>query len=125
MKQVTFNEFKKIQSQQNYQYLSVVEQNGQVLIPFNSNRTTAAARLEQIEKRLSNNPMLEDGVYIIKGKNSPSKSVKTDDFAIIIGKPKNISLSEQPLPKIVESVKPEFLSYEAALALNVENQRRI
>jgi len=119
MKQITVKEFKDIQGRQNYKYLALFDQSGGQIIPFNSNRVTSADRMREIETRLLSQG-LKDGFYLVKCKNTTVKTVQSDDYLIIKGKPE--TLSEQTPVKIVESISPNLLTYESALSLNVEVQ---
>jgi hypothetical protein len=123
MKVYTIDQFKQIQNNQNYKYIGLFNQQGQPLIPFNSNKTTTAQRLREIETRLMSEA-IPDGYYYVKCKNSVYKTTPSDDYAILKGE----KLSEQTpqvTPLIVEKpiFQPEVLTYEGALKLQIELER--
>jgi hypothetical protein len=97
-----------------------MDQHGTKIEPFNKVGTDPKKRLEEIEKRLSNE-ITPDGTYIIcckyttKGKpdnyyvRKGSEQGKQDQQPVII---------QQPAAK-----GPEVITYEAALKMQVENER--
>ena len=120
MKVFTIDQIKQIQNEQNYKYIGLFNQMGQALIPINSNKTTPAQRMREIETRLLSEA-LPDGYYFIKCKNSTVKNAQTDDYAIMKGE----KLSEAAPIQIVEKpvFQPEVLTYEGALKLQIELER--
>ena len=125
MKIYTIEQFKTIQQNQNYKYIGLFNQQGQGLIPFNTNKTTPAQRLREIETRLMSEA-LPDGYYFIKCKNSVYKSTPSDDYAIFKGQQLSENKTQVIAPvQIVEkpAFQPEVLTYEGALKLQVELEK--
>jgi hypothetical protein len=122
MKVYTIDQFKQIQANQNYKYIGLFNQQGQALIPFNTNKTSPGERLREIEIRLLSEA-LPDGYYFIKCKNTVYVKTPSDDYAIKKGE----QLSENTMApiQIIEKpvFQPEVLSYEGALKLQVELER--
>jgi hypothetical protein len=121
MKNYTFRQIQEIQKKQNYKHLGLFDQSGQPVINFNSPGKSPESRLKEIETRL-NSEALPDGNYFVKGKNSPTKNVYTDDYLIIKGKAEQLAETMQPASK-VENFSPAVLSYDNALKMQVENER--
>lgn len=131
MKSYTINQIRDIQKKQKYLYIGMQDEEGNTIVPFSTNKTTPATRLNTIETRLAS-PGLPDGEYYVVCKNSVLKTVPPDKYLIIKGKPTkqlqenapaaaatSIPIKEDPAdPKAVN-----FLSYEAALELRVLNEK--
>ena len=123
MKVYSIDQFKDIQNQQQYKYIGLFNAQGQTIIPINTNKTTTATRLREIETRILSEA-LPDGYYFIKCKNTVTK-VPTDDYAILKGN----KLSEDQAPitpvQVIEKpvFQPEVLTYEGALKLQVNLER--
>jgi hypothetical protein len=125
MKIYTIEQFKSIQENQKYKYIGLFNQQGQGLIPFNTNKTTPAQRLREIETRLTSEA-LPDGYYFIKCKNSVYKATPSDDYAILKGEQLSENKTQVIAPvQIVEkqAFQPEVLTYDGALKLQVELER--
>lgn len=109
----------EIQEEQKYKYIGLYDQNGEKVIPFNSNATSANERLKEIETRLLSEG-LKDGFYNVCCKNA-LKGGAADNYCIKKGE----NLSEQAnvnIP-IVQQLPPDLLSYSQALKLNVDVAR--
>lgn len=109
----------EIQEEQKYKYIGLYDQNGEKVIPFNSNATNANDRLKEIETRLLSEG-LKDGFYNVCCKNA-LKGGTADNYCIKKGE----NLSEQAnvnIP-IVQQLPPDLLSYAQALKLNVDVER--
>ena len=124
MKVYTIDEFKTIQNNQNYKYIGLFNQQGQTLVPFNSNKQTPGQRLREIETRLMSEA-LPDGYYFIKCKNTVYTKTPSDDYAILKGNKLSEPGTEVPTVQIIEkpSFQPEVLSYSGALKLQVDLER--
>jgi hypothetical protein len=123
MKVYSIDQFKGIQDQQNYKYIGLFNAQGQTIIPINTNKTTTAQRLREIETRILSEA-LPDGYYFIKCKNTVTK-VPTDDYAILKG---NKLSEDQPSITPVQVIEkpvfqPEVLTYEGALKLQINLER--
>ena len=105
MKVYTIDEFKQIQNNQNYKYIGLFNQQGQPLVPFNSNKQTPGQRLREIETRLMSEA-LPDGYYFIKCKNTVYTKTPSDDYAILKGNKLSEPGTEMPTVQIIE--KPTF-----------------
>jgi hypothetical protein len=123
MKIYTIDQFKTIQNNQNYKYIGLFNQQGQALIPFNSNKQTPGQRLREIETRLMSEA-LPDGYYFIKCKNTVYTKTPSDDYAIKKGDQLSESVEVAPV-QIIEkpAFQPEVLSYSGALKLQVDLER--
>jgi len=124
MKVYTIDQFKTIQNNQNYKYIGLFNQQGQPLIPFNSNKQTPAQRLREIETRLTSEA-LPDGYYFIKCKNTVYTKTPSDDYAILKGDQLSETVQEVAPVQIIEKpvFQPEVLSYSGALKLQVDLER--
>jgi len=121
MKNYLIAEIAEIQAKQKYKHVALFDQTGNAIVKFNTNAIDPGKRLSEIQTRL-NSDALPDGLYIFKGKNSPSRNVYTDDYCIIKGE---ISKTEQskPVANQVSNFSPDVLSYQSALTMQVENER--
>jgi hypothetical protein len=119
MKNYLIAEIAEIQKKQHYKHVALFDQSGNPIVKFNTNAIDPGKRLTEILTRL-NSDALPDGLYIFKGKNSPSKNVYTDDYVILKGK-----ATTEPMPPVLSqtSFSPDVLSYESALKMQVENER--
>lgn len=124
MKVYTIDQFKTIQNNQNYKYIGLFNQQGQALVPFNSNKQTPAQRLREIETRLLSEA-LPDGYYFIKCKNTVYTKTPSDDYAIMKGEQLSEPGQEIAPIQIIEKpvFQPEVLSYSGALKLQVDLER--
>jgi len=124
MKVYTIDQFKQIQANQNYKYIGLFNQQGQPLIPFNSNKLSASERLREIETRLLSEA-LPDGYYFIKCKNTVYVKTPSDDYAIRKGEQLSENAQTVAPVQIIEKpvFQPEVLSYQGALKLQVEVER--
>jgi len=121
MKVYTLDEFNTLPLADQYQYFSLCDQGGGVIIPFNSNKVSGSTRLREIEKRLLS-AGCRNGYYLIKGKNSPVRNAMSDDFTLYKGEKlaENATPAAPPAPV---AYSPEVLSYESALKLQVEVEK--
>jgi hypothetical protein len=115
MKQFTINEIKQIQIEQGYKYVGLFDNNGNKVIPFNSNASTATARIKEIETRLSS-AGLPDGFYNVSCKNA-LKGGSADNYLIKKGENEILEVKTE---KIEVAPAVDLLSYASALKLNVE-----
>lgn len=116
MNNYSLDEITEIINNQGYKYVSLTDQFGKELIPFNS-RNSVAERLEEIKLRF-NSPALKNGLYLVKAKNSVQKTAAVDDFPILKGTVENLS---EPKKEIViqQNISPEILTYQEALKMQV------
>lgn len=112
-------DLKGIQARQTYKYVCLTDQSNKVIIPFNTNKIPISDRLNEIETRLQSQG-LKDGYYMVKFKNSTSKTVSTDDYMIYKGESLECAPDPQPIQIEKQSFSPEVLTYDQALKLNVE-----
>lgn len=112
-------DLKGIQAKQAYKYVCLTDQSNKIIIPFNTNKIPISERIHEIETRLQSQG-LKDGYYMVKFKNTTSKTVSTDDYMIYKGE--SLEFAPDPQPVIIEkqSFSPEVLTYDQALKLNVE-----
>lgn len=116
-------DLKGIQSKQSYKYVCLTDQSNKSIIPFNTNKIPVSNRLEEIETRLQSQG-LKDGYYVVKFKNTTSKTVSTDDYMIYKGDQVQPMAEPTPIqyaPPVQYS--PEVLTYDEALKLNIELAR--
>lgn len=109
----------EIQEEQKYKYIGLYDQNGEKVIPFNSNATSANERLKEIETRLLSEG-LKDGFYNVCCKNA-LKGGAADNYCIKKGE--NLSENTTANIPIVQQLPPDLLSYSQALKLNVDVER--
>ena len=109
----------EIQEEQKYKYIGLYDQNGEKVIPFNSNATSANERLKEIETRLLSEG-LKDGFYNVCCKNA-LKGGAADNYCIKKGE--NLSENTTANIPIVQTLPPDLLSYAQALKLNVDVER--
>jgi hypothetical protein len=114
----TYNDFLKVHKEVKYKFVSLQDQNGQKIVPYNQNGKDPAIKLQEIERRLK---APGSGTYVICAKMSVKG--KEDHYLITNGD----QLSE-PAPVIIHQSAPpvnnaEVLTYESALNLRVENER--
>jgi hypothetical protein len=122
MKTFSISDLRNIQASQGYKYIGLFDQSGRIIINFNSNVNTSANRLNEIEKRLISDG-LPDGYYIVKCKNTTSKTVATDDYTFYKG---SAEPTTQPAVLPIQNLPPvtaEVLTYESALKMQVELER--
>ena len=126
MKIYTVKEISEIMAEQGYKYVSLWDQGGAQIIPFNPHKMTGSARLREIETRLLSKA-LKDGYYFIKCKNAIQNKV-SDDYMVYKGE----SLSEPgvnspaPPPILIQEkpvFQPEVLTYDGALKLQIDLER--
>lgn len=112
-----------IQSKQSYKYVCLTDQSGsKSIIPFNTNKIPVSDRLEEIQRRLKGQG-LKDGYYLVKFKNSTSKTVSTDDYMIYKGEAPQPMAEPAPIIMQAPQYSPEVLTYDEALKLNIELAR--
>lgn len=119
-------EINEILVEQGYKYVSLWDQTGLQIIPFNPHKMTAAARMREIETRLMSKA-LPDGYYIIKCKNAIQNKV-SDDYMVYKGEKLSDSGDMQPVaaPILIQEkpvFQPEVLTYDGALKLQIDLER--
>lgn len=119
MKEFLIKDIFDIQTEQNYKYIGLFDQQGNKVIPFNSNATSANSRLKEIETRL-HSAGLKDGFYNVCCKNA-LKGGTADNY--LIKKGENLSENATANIPIIQTLPPDLLSYQQALKLNVEVER--
>jgi hypothetical protein len=119
MKEFLIKDIYDIQKEQGYKYIGLFDQQGNKVIPFNSNASSSNDRLKEIETRLTS-AGLQDGFYNICCKNA-LKGGTADNY--MIKKGENLSESTNANIPIVQTLPPDLLSYAQALKLNVEVER--
>ena len=119
MKEFLIKDIFDIQKEQGYKYIGLFDQQGNKVIPFNSNASSSNDRLKEIEKRLTS-AGLQDGFYNICCKNA-LKGGTADNY--MIKKGENLGESTNANIPIVQTLPPDLLSYAQALKLNVEVER--
>lgn len=125
MKIFKLKDIERMLTEQNYKFVSLFDQSGKQIIPYNSQGKTTISvhdRMKEIEARL-NSEVLPDGYYTIKCKNS-IRTEHADCFTlykgeIAEGNPAPVA------PMIIEKpvFQPEVLTYEGALKLQIEVER--
>lgn len=119
MKEFLIKDIFDIQKEQAYKYIGLFDQQGNKVIPFNSNATSSNERLKEIETRLCS-AGLADGFYNICCKNA-LKGGAADNY--MIKKGENLGESITANIPIVQTLPPDLLSYAQALKLNVDVER--
>ena len=119
MKEFLIKDIFDIQKEQGYKYIGLFDQQGNKVIPFNSNASSSNDRLKEIETRLTS-AGLQDGFYNVCCKNA-LKGGTADNY--LIKKGENLSESQNLNLPIVQTLPPDLLSYAQALKLNVEVER--
>ena len=93
----TLDQWKKIHAKQRYKYICFKDMNGEIIVPYNSNKVTAAARIKEIETRIETQT---GNHFIIEGKTSISPKAKADPFYIV----KDPTLKDSPSAVIEATV---------------------
>jgi len=119
MKEFLIKDIFDIQKEQAYKYIGLFDQQGNKVVPFNSNATSSNERLKEIETRLCS-AGLADGFYNICCKNA-LKGGAADNY--MIKKGENLGESNTANIPIVQTLPPDLLSYAQALKLNVDVER--
>ena len=119
MKEFLIKDIFDIQKEQAYKYIGLFDQQGNKVVPFNSNATSSNERLKEIETRLCS-AGLADGFYNICCKNA-LKGGAADNY--MIKKGENLGESITANVPIVQTLPPDLLSYSQALKLNVDVER--
>jgi len=115
---LTIEQFKKINTDQQYKHIGLFNKNGDPLVRFNSTNKGPKERLEMIEKRLSS-PSLTDDYYIIKGKNNTQGDTISDEYII---ENEKITMSENNSPPTlsghVSPVGNKVYNFKEGIELN-------
>lgn len=115
------DDFERILDEQGFRYISLVRPDGSIVVNNNQNKISPKIKLEEIKKRLKS-PSLNDGVYIIRCKNTLNKGGVYDDFPIMKGNPDTLKETIKPeIPMQQKTVKenPNVTSYSEVLKLQV------
>jgi len=115
-------DFEKILKDQGYKHIGLFDSNGKIIITFNNASKTGSDRFKEIEKRLAA-AALPEGFYVIKCKNTTSKTVTTDDYTVKKGNPK----TEEPVKPVTlqepAPPSPSVISFSEALEMKTTINR--
>jgi hypothetical protein len=122
IKTYTWEEILDIQKTQQHPHFSLYNLDGSRIVAFNKHGSPVEEKLEEIKTTLTN-PLLSDGIYYVRAKNTLNRSGSKFDYPIIIGDPE-IKEETPPLSESSEeNFEPNVTSYSNVLDLKVENER--
>jgi len=114
----SYNDFLKVHNEVKYKFVSLQDQNGQKIVPYNQNGKDPAQKLQEIERRLK---APGSGTYVICAKMSVKG--KEDHYLISTGTDQLAENSPVIIHQAPQVNNAEVLTYESALNLRVENER--
>lgn len=103
-------ESKKLLSASKPKYISLADENGNSIIPFNKNEKDSRKQLSMIFSKLESDPFLKNGIFLIKCRDSNHATGKIFSVKIKQGEPENSFAESQP-KKEVEKKNVEFSSH--------------
>ena len=121
MKTYTINEFLTAHKKDNFKFIRLESETGEVIIHYNNNKRSVKDRIAEITEFI-NADSTPDGIYNVKVKNSVHTKPHLN-FTVVKGdvKPKE-NLSEEPRPNN-PGMSEHVLSFQQALDLQVENAK--
>jgi hypothetical protein len=113
-----YNDFLKVHKEVKYKFVSLQDQNGQKIVPYNQNGKDPAQKLQEIERRLK---APGSATYVICAKMSVKG--KEDHYLISTGSDQLAENAPVIIHQAPQLNNAEVLTYESALNLRVENER--